>query len=291
MPSKILPTIGIIGGSGVYEMDGVRVLDERKIPTPFGDPSDAIVIAEVDGRPVAFLPRHGKGHRILPTELPVKANLWALKSLGVRNVISISAVGSLREEFAPRHFVVPDQIIDRTKARSQTFFGEGVVGHVSFADPFCEALSGRIHQAIAATGSVKAHRGSTYLCMEGPQFSTRAESRMYRSLGCGIIGMTAIPEAKLAREAELAYSMIAMVTDYDCWKEDEQAVSVEHVIGHMKANVATVRGCLPAILAAIPDDFASPAHEAAKFAIMTPHGMIPETTREKLKLFYGKYWS
>ena len=282
--------IGVIGGSGIYEIEGMSVIDEVKIKTPFGDPSDSLVRAQFEDREFIFLPRHGKGHRILPSDVNSKANLWALKSLGVENVISISAVGSLQEQYPPEDFVIPDQLIDRTRSRPNSFFGEGIVGHVSFAEPFCADLSKRIFDAIQSESKKGTHLGGTYVCMEGPLFSTKAESHLYRSWGCDIIGMTALPEAKLAREAEMAYATIGTVTDYDCWREDEAAVSVETVMKHVFSNVARIKILLPSILKAIPDDFSSPHHQAARFAIMTSPTLFPGPTREKLSLFYSKYW-
>ncbi len=282
---------GVIGGSGVYQLDGVKVLSEEAIETPFGKPSDKIIVAEVSGKRVAFLPRHGVGHRLTPTEVNSRANIYALKSLGVRNVLSISAVGSLQEQFHPQDFVIPDQIIDRTRHRIDTFFGEGIVGHVGFADPFCAALSQSVFTTLQGLRLNRVHQGGTYLCMEGTPFSTRAESHLYRSWGCSIIGMTAIPEAKLAREAEMAYATIAMVTDYDCWKVEEEAVTVETVIATMKQNVAVIKKALPKIFENIPNDFRSEAHHAAKNAIMTDPKTFPATTKKNLSLLYGKYWS
>jgi len=282
--------IGVIGGSGVYQVEGAKVLDEIKIDTPFGEPSDQIAIVDLGGRKCAFLPRHGKGHRYLPTEIPVRANFWALKSLGVSNVLAISAVGSLDENYAPEEFVIPNQIIDRTKFREQTLFGDGIAGHVSLADPFCFELSKIVADAIRKNSDVTVHEAVTYLCMEGPAFSTRAESHLYRHYSCGIIGMTAIPEAKIAREAEMAYSMIAMVTDFDCWREEEEAVNISEVMGHMKNNVAKIKNVLPSIIDAIPENFKSSAHSAAEYAIMTSLDLVPPKTKKNLEIFYGKYW-
>ncbi len=289
MDSKV--KTAIIGGSGVYEIEGIEVVSEEKIETPFGAPSDAIVIAKINNRNVAFLPRHGKGHRISPSEVNSKANLWALKSLGVNTIISVSAVGSLKEEFHPEDFVIPNQLIDRTRSRENSYFGDGIVGHVSFAEPFCPELSKILFHSIQKTRQVKIHKDTTYVCMEGPLFSTKAESHLYRSWGCGVIGMTALPEAKLAREAEIAYATIGMITDYDCWKEDEAAVSVETVMRHVKNNVEKIKKILPFVLESIPEDFQSPAHQAAQYAIMTRPDCFPKSTRQKLELFYSKYWN
>jgi len=282
--------IGVLGGSGVYQVDGAKVLDELSIDTPYGSPSDKISICEISGQPVAFLPRHGKGHRLTPSEVPVHANIWALKSLGVDSLLAISAVGSLKEEYAPCDFVIPNQIIDRTRLRKNSFFGNGLVGHIGFADPFCHSLSSNIYQTLKSAEVTKIHKEVTYLCMEGPAFSTRAESHMYRFFGCGIIGMTALPEAKLAREAEMAYAMIAMVTDYDCWREEEDAVNVAHVLEYMKKNGENLKKILPKIISNIPQDFKSEAHSAAQCALITSPELIPEDTKKKLDIFYGKYW-
>lgn len=282
---------GMIGGSGVYQIDGVRVIDEIQVETPFGNPSDEIIIANIEGENVAFLPRHGVGHRISPTELPVKANIWALKSLGVEKIISISAVGSLKEELTPKDFVIPDQIIDRTRNRDSSFFEDGIVGHIGFAEPFCMDLSKALIEA-AMLSKVKVHQKETLICMEGPAFSTKAESNLYRSWGAGIIGMTALPEAKLAREAEICYATIAMVTDYDCWREEEEAVTVEMVLKTMKTNVENAKKMIPDIIKILknqPTDCS--CGNAAQCAIMTSPDIIPEETKRKLELFYGKYWN
>ena len=233
------PTLGFMGGSGLYDMEGLANRREVEVETPFGDPSDLIVTGDLDGVAVAFLPRHGRGHRISPSELPVRANIYAMKQIGVRRLVSISAVGSLREELKPLDLVVPDQIIDRTRERPSTFFGDGLVAHVGFADPFCPALR---QQAInAASGETDVHDGGIYVVMEGPQFSTRAESEMHRSWGASVIGMTALPEAKLAREAEMCYATLAFVTDYDVWHEAEEDVSVELVVQNLMQNVQTAQ--------------------------------------------------
>jgi 5'-methylthioadenosine phosphorylase len=289
----IKANIGVIGGSGLYQMDDLTVLETVCVETPFGNPSDDIIVGTFDNRVnVAFLPRHGRGHRLLPTEVPSRANIWALKSLGVETVLSVSAVGSLAEAIEPRHFIIPDQIIDRTKSRSHTFFGEGVVGHVGFADPFCGELSKIAADACETTG-VHVHRGGTYVCMEGPLFSTRAESRLYRSWGAACIGMTALPEAKLAREAELCYATIAMATDYDCWHEED--VSVELVLEHMKHNIIHAKAAVKEAVLKIEAERERLAgcgcRSAAKFAIMTDRDRIPRETMHRLDLFYREYWS
>lgn len=282
--------VGIIGGSGVYEIDNVKVIEEFYPETPFGYPSDKIVIADLDGTAVAFLPRHGKGHRFLPTEVPVKANIYALKMLEVECIIAISAVGSLQEEIKPRDFVIPNQIIDRTKQRDLSFFGKGIVGHVSLADPFSKILSDYLYETVKKQNTVDVHKDITYLCMEGPLFSTKAESHLYRTWGCGIIGMTAIPEAKLAREAEIPYAMIAMSTDYDCWNEEEENVTVEMVMEHMMTNVKQVKSMLVEIVKDIPDLSQCFSKSAAQFAIITSKDKIPDTIKKELELLYGKYF-
>ena len=281
--------IGIIGGSGLYSMPGLTEVREERVTTPFGEPSDPLVFGTIEGRKVVFLARHGKGHRILPSELNFRANIYALKAAGVTSVLSISAVGSLKEEHKPTDFVIPDQFIDRTFARNATFFGEGVVGHVAFADPVCSLVVDTFAKACAEVGVV-GKRGGTYVCIEGPQFSTRAESRLYRSWGADVIGMTNLQEAKLAREAELSYATLAMVTDYDCWYEGHDDVTVEQVIAVMHQNSDNAQKVVAAAVRLMPEDLSSsPAQSAAKFAIMTDRGSIPEVTKEKLKVLFGKY--
>jgi 5'-methylthioadenosine phosphorylase len=282
--------IGIIGGSGLYNMDGLTDVTEVSIQTPFGDPSEVFALGTLEGRKVAFLARHGKGHRILPSELNFKANIYAMKSLGVTSILSVSAVGSLKEEHKPTDFVIPDQFIDRTFARSSTFFGEGVVGHIAFADPVCPIVSDVFAKACAEIGVV-GKRGGTYVCIEGPQFSTRAESNLYRSWGADIIGMTNLQEAKLAREAEISYATLAMVTDYDCWFEGHDSVTIEQIIAVMHQNSGNAQKVVKAAVRLMPTDLsASPAQTAAKFAIMTDRAAIPAATKAKLDLLYGKYW-
>ena len=285
-------TIGVIGGSGLYRMEGMTDVEEVVVQTPFGDPSDVITIGKVEGVPMAFLPRHGRGHRIMPTEIPVRANIWALKSLGVEWVIAVSAVGSLREHIAPRDLVIPDQLFDRTRSRVNTFYEGGIVVHCTFAEPFCSTLSGFLLQSAWELGDVKVHQGGTYVCMEGPLFSTKAESRIYRSWGMDIIGMTALPEAKLAREAELCYATIACATDYDCWHGSEESVTVEMVVGNLSANVANAQRILRSVAKKIPADRSSNTCEcphALETAIMTDRSKIPADVREKYKLLIGKY--
>jgi 5'-methylthioadenosine phosphorylase len=282
--------IGIIGGSGLYNMDGLSDITEVRVETPFGAPSEVFVLGTLEGRQVAFLARHGKGHRILPSELNFKANIYAMKSLGVTSILSVSAVGSLKEEHKPTDFVIPDQFIDRTFSRSATFFGDGVVGHIGFGDPVCAIVSDVFAKACAEVGVV-GKRGGTYVCMEGPQFSTRAESNLYRSWGADIIGMTNLQEAKLAREAEISYATLAMVTDYDCWREGHDDVTIEQVIAVMHQNSGNAQTVVKAAVRRMPADLsASPAQTAAKFAIMTDRAAIPAETKAKLDLLYGKYW-
>jgi len=282
--------IGIIGGSGLYNMDGLSDITEARVETPFGDPSEVFALGTLEGRKVAFLARHGKGHRILPSELNFKANIYAMKKLGVTSILSVSAVGSLKEEHKPTDFVIPDQFIDRTFARSSTFFGDGVVGHIGFGDPVCPIVSEVFAKACAEVGVV-GKRGGTYVCMEGPQFSTRAESNLYRSWGADVIGMTNLQEAKLAREAEISYATLAMVTDYDCWFEGHAAVTVEQIIAVMHQNSSNAQKVVKAAVRLMPADLsASPAQNAAKFAIMTDRAAIPAETKLKLDLLYGKYW-
>src|SRR6266567_2440470 len=284
--------IGVIGGSGLYRMEGMSDVEEIAVQTPFGDPSDVITVGKVEGVSMAFLPRHGRGHRISPTEIPVRANIWALKSLGVEWVISVSAVGSLREHIAPRDLVIPDQLFDRTKSRVNTFYEGGIVVHCTFAEPFCSTLSTLLLAAARELGDVKVHEGGTYVCMEGPLFSTRAESNVYRSWGMDIIGMTALPEAKLAREAEICYAVIACATDYDCWHESEESVTVEMVIGNLTANISNAQRILQQVAQRIPPSRSALACGCATSlatSIMTDPGLIPVDVRQKYDLLIGKY--
>ncbi len=281
--------IGIIGGSGLYGMPGLTEVREERVSTPFGEPSEVFALGELEGREVAFLARHGKGHRILPSELNFRANIYAMKALGVTSILSVSAVGSLKEEHKPTDFVIPDQFIDRTFARDATFFGEGVVGHVGFGEPVCPIVADTFRQACEEVGVV-GKLGGTYVCMEGPQFSTRAESNLYRSWGADVIGMTNLQEAKLAREAEISYATLAMVTDYDCWREGHDDVTVEQVVAVMHQNSGNASKVVKAAVRLMPRDLsASPAQTAAKFAIMTDRAMIPAATKEKLSVLFGKY--
>ena len=282
--------IGIIGGSGLYNMAGLTDVHEEAVETPFGSPSETFVLGTLEGRQVAFLARHGKGHRILPSELNFRANIYAMKKLGVSSILSISAVGSLKEEHKPTDFVIPDQFIDRTFDRHATFFGDGVVGHVAFGDPVCAMLTEVFEKACAEVGVV-GKRGGTYVCIEGPQFSTRAESNLYRSWGADVIGMTNLQEAKLAREAEISYATLAMVTDYDCWFEGHDAVTVEQVIAVMHQNSDNAQKVVKAAVRLMPKDLSdSPAQSAAQYAIMTDRAAIPQPTKDKLDVLFGKYW-
>ncbi|MBN1834403.1 MAG: S-methyl-5'-thioadenosine phosphorylase [Spirochaetales bacterium] len=279
----------VIGGSGLYQLKGARRLEEVEVPTPFGLPSDLITIVDIGGDPVAFLPRHGKGHRLLPTEVPSRANIWALKSLGVEQILSVSAVGSLQEQYRPGEFVICDQLIDRTRSRENSYFGEGVVGHVAFAEPYCEGMRQGIIQALGPL-ELTVHPRGTLVCMEGPPFSTRAESFLYRQWNADLIGMTSLPEAKLAREAEMCLAIIAMVTDYDCWKGAEESVSIDMVLEVMAGNTRHVQEALPAVLAALRTRDDCSCRHAAEHAIMTDPALIPYEVKRRLALFYGKYW-
>lgn len=284
--------VGVIGGSGLYALDGLSEVTIRDIPTPFGEPSDAIVSGLLHGKPVHFVPRHGKGHRLMPSEVNSRANIWALKSLGVTHLISVSAVGSLEEGCRPGDIVIPDSLIDRTsRQRAASFFGEGVVGHVTFADCYCPELRNTLARAIAASGTlVTVHGQGTYVCIEGPRFSTRAESRYYRSIGATVIGMTAMPEAVLAREAEMAYATLAFVTDFDCWHDTQEPVTVEAVLAVLSANVNKAKKVLDECIKLLPSASRNPLFEAARYAVMTDPKSIPVDTRRKLSLLYGKYW-
>lgn len=280
--------IGIIGGSGLYQMEGLENVEEVRVRTPFGDPSDVFTVGSLGGVPVAFLPRHGRGHRFLPTELPARANIYAFKELGVEHIISISAVGSLKEELAPLHLVVPDQIIDRTRSRVNTFFGDGIVVHVGFADPFCPDLSRALYGAAAEAGAT-VHQGGTLVVMEGPAFSTRAESDLYRSWGASIIGMTALPEAKLAREAEICYATLCCVTDYDCWRAGHEDVTIEMVVANLTQNIEVSKDVLRQVAGQVSSDRKCACATALETAIVTERSLIPRDTRERLSLLIGKY--
>ena len=280
--------IGVIGGSGLYGMERLDVLEERRLETPFGDPSDAFIIGELEGRRVAFLPRHARGHRLLPSELNYRANLYGMKVLGVEWVLSVSAVGSLRIEYPPRDIVVPDQFYDRTRHRADTFFGNGLVGHVSFGDPVCAELSGWMADGAEAAGAT-VHRGGTYVCMEGPQFSTRAESEEYRRRGFDVIGMTNLQEAKLAREAEMSYATLAMVTDYDCWHEEEDEVSSDAVMAVIHDNVRVAQEAIRQTVRRIPEGRTSPYRGILRHSLVTDPALVPEETRAALAPIVGPY--
>jgi len=280
--------IGIIGGSGLYSMPGFEAREEAALETPFGEPSDAYILGRLEGRRVAFLARHGRGHRISPSELNFRANIFGFKMLGAERILSLSAVGSLKEEHAPLDFVIPDQFFDRTRGRISTFFGGGVVAHISFADPVCPQLSKIVHGAAGEIG-INSKTGGTYLCMEGPAFSTRAESNVYRSWGMDVIGMTNLQEAKLAREAEICYVTIAMVTDYDCWHEAHDAVTVEQIIGTLRKNAENACRLVGKVVARMPGERTCKCGAALKHAIITDPRAIPAEAKEKLGLLIGKY--
>ena len=280
--------IGIIGGSGLYAMPGLTAVREERVETPFGEPSDAFVLGELEGRKVAFLARHGRGHRLLPSELNFRANIYAMKKLGVERIISVSAVGSLKEEHKPTDFVIPDQFIDRTHHRVSTFFGDGLVAHVAFGDPVCATVGKAVEAACAGEGVV-GKRGGTYVCMEGPQFSTRAESNLYRSWGADVIGMTNLQEAKLAREAEICYATVAMVTDYDCWREGHDDVTVDQIVAVLHQNAANAAKVVKAAVAAMPRERTCGCASALQFAILTDRKLIPAETKARLDLLVGKY--
>jgi 5'-methylthioadenosine phosphorylase len=280
--------IGIIGGSGLYSMPGFEAQREHVTETPWGKPSDPYIVGTLAGKQVAFLARHGRGHRIMPSELNFRANIWGFKQLGVERIISLSAVGSLKEEHKPLDFVIPDQFYDRTRGRISTFFGEGLVAHISFAHPICPQLTDVVYGACVRS-AVNASKGGAYLCMEGPAFSTYAESNVYRSWGMDVIGMTNLQEAKLAREAEICYVTIAMVTDYDCWHEEHEAVTVTDIINNLNQNAANACKVVHAAVAAMPDARACKCGSALAHALITDPKTVPEATRKKLELIVGKY--
>jgi len=283
------PAIGIIGGSGLYHIDGFDHVQEIHVETPFGPPSDAIMEGEFQGRRVCFLPRHGRGHRLLPTELNHRANLWALRSRNVRWIIAFTAVGSLREDFRPRDLVLPDQFYDRTSRREHhTFFGRGIVAHVAFGDPLSSGLREILREVITDLG-VPVHFGGTYVNMDGPAFSTRAESEINRKLGCDVVGMTNVPEAKLAREAEIALATVAMITDYDCWKVEEDPVAAEMVVGHLLSNAETAKRVIAAAVPRIPTEPTWPEHRALDAAIFTDRKLWPEETARQLEPILDRF--
>jgi len=282
------PQIGIIGGSGLYSMPGFEAHEERSIETPWGAPSDHYIVGRLAGKEVAFLSRHGRGHRISPSELNFRANIWGMKYLGVERILSLSAVGSLKLEHKPLDFVIPDQFVDRTRGRVSTFFGEGLVAHISFAHPICDQLA-HVAKGACDTVGVNAKLGGNYICMEGPAFSTLAESNLYRSWGMDVIGMTNLQEAKLAREAEICYTTIAMVTDYDCWHEDHDAVTVDQIIAVLNKNAENACKVVEAAVRAMPAKRECKCGSALSHALITDRKAIPEATKKKLELLVGKY--
>jgi 5'-methylthioadenosine phosphorylase len=285
MPER---TLGVIGGSGLYELPGLEAVERVHVATPFGAPSDDLVVGRLGGTRLAFLPRHGRGHRLLPTELNFRANIFAMKTLGVEWIVAVSAVGSLREEIAPGHVVVPDQFIDRTRQRASTFFGRGVVAHVAFADPVCPVLS-RAVAAAARAERATVHEGGVYVCMEGPQFSTRAESHLYRSWGAHVIGMTNLQEAKLAREAEICLATLALATDYDCWNTAHGDVVIEDILRVLAANVDLARRTVARVAGALPERAGCPCPTALANAIITDRAAIPADVRRELAPIAGRY--
>jgi 5'-methylthioadenosine phosphorylase len=280
--------IGIIGGSGLYVMPGFEAEQEMQLTTPFGEPSEKYVIGRLEGKSVAFLARHGRGHRISPSELNFRANIFGMKMLGVERIVSLSAVGSLKEEHAPLDFVIPDQFFDRTQGRASTFFSNGIVAHISFSDPVCPQLASAVHNSALQSG-IRTKRGGTYLCMEGPAFSTRAESNIYRSWGMDVIGMTNLQEAKLAREAEICYVTIAMVTDYDCWHHEHAAVTVDEIISNLTKNAENACKLVRRVVATMPDARTCRCGSALKHALITDRAAMPEVIGEKLGLLIAKY--
>ena len=280
--------IGVIGGTGLYDIEGLTDIEEVDIDTPFGKPSDAITIGRLEGAGIAFLPRHGKGHRISPSELPVRANIYALKSLGVEQVIAVNSAGSFKQEIKPGHLLIPDQIIDRTRWRVSSFFGDGIVAHIPFAEPFCSKLSQVLYQSAQAAGATVYPKG-TFVVMEGPAFSTRAESQLYRSWGADLIGMTALPEAKLAREAEICYAVIGCVTDYDSWMERSEPVTVEAILSVLRRNIDTAKKIIKLAVSKLPGKRNCGCATALETAIMTDPKLIPAGQKKKLDLLIGKY--
>ena len=280
--------IAVIGGSGLYDIEGFTDREELDINTPFGKPSDTIVVGKLEGVGVAFLPRHGRGHRILPTEVPSRANIYALKSLGVERIIGINSVGSLKEKYQPGSLLIPDQLIDRTRSRISTFFGEGIVAHIPFGEPFCPVLSQVVYRAAQAVGTT-VHQGGTCVVMEGPAFSTKAESFLYRSWGADVIGMTALPEAKLAREAEICYAIIACVTDYDCWHERHEAVTAEIILRVQRENIDTAKRIITLAVGRIPEERDCFCAAALSTAIVTASDLMPAEQKKKLDLLIGRY--
>ncbi len=283
--------IGIIGGSGFYEMEGLSDVEEITVDTPFGKPSDAFLLGTLEGVRVAFLARHGRGHRLLPTELPFRANIYAMKLLGVERIISVSAVGSLQEKYAPLDIVIPDQFFDRTRHRPSTFFGDGIVAHISFADPVCPVVSDALERAARQIEGLRVHRGGTYVCIEGPAFSTKAESHVYRAWGMDVIGMTNVQEAKLAREAEICYATLALVTDYDCWHPDHDSVTVEMVLDYLARNTANARRIVRTAVGLLKEATGTcRCPSALRHAIQTDRAVIPPETVKRLSAILKKYF-
>ncbi len=282
--------IGVIGGTGLYDIEGMTDIEEVEINTPFGKPSDTITIGKLEGVGIAFLPRHGRGHRISPTEIPVRANIYALKSLGVEHIIAVSSAGSFKQEIKPGHLVIPDQLIDRTRSRVNTFFGEGIVTHIPFAEPFCPTLCQVLYESAKEAGA-SVHPRGTFVVMEGPVFSTRAESRLYRSWGADLIGMTALPEAKLAREAEICYAIIGCVTDYDSWMERSEPVTIDAILNVLRQNIDTAKKIIKLAVNRIPEKRNCGCATALEGAIVTDPELIPAEQKKKLNLLIGKYIS
>src|SRR5579884_2223155 len=284
-------TIGVIGGSGLYAMADLKDVEEVSVDTPFGKPSDSFIIGTLDGVRVAFLPRHGRGHRLLPTELPFRANIYGMKQLGVERILSASAVGSLNENHKPLDITIPDQFIDRTRGRQKesTFFGDGLVAHIAFANPVCHELGDALEEAGKSLNTVTIHRGGTYVCMEGPAFSTKAESNLYRSWGADLIGMTNLQEAKLAREAEICYATLALVTDFDCWHPEHEAVTIDQIVAVLHQNAENAGKVVKAAVAAMPRDRSCACATALQHAVLTDRKKIPAATKKKLNLLVGKY--
>ncbi len=280
--------VGVIGGTGLYEIEGMTDVREVHVDTPFGDPSDNFVVGKLGGTGVAFLPRHGRGHRILPGEIPARANIYALKSMGVERIIAINSCGSFKEELKPGELLVPDQVIDRTRGRISTFFGDGVVVHVSFADPFCPELSRFLYQCAKEAGA-DVHMGGTYIAMEGPAFSTRAESRLYKAWGADVVGMTVLPEAKLAREAEICYASICCITDYDSWREKEAGITADVIVGYMKKNIAMAKQIVKLAVAKLPSRRQCDCLTALQTAILTAPAIMTLEQKKKFDLLIGKY--
>lgn len=281
--------LAVIGGSGIYDLEALTDVEELNLTSPFGNPSDSIVVGTLQGKRIAFLPRHGRGHRLTPSEVPYRANIWVLKSLGVERIISISACGSMRKRYRPRDIVVPEQIYDNTKRRAYSFFGEGLVAHVSFAEPFCPHLRGLLAEAVTASGA-RVHVGGTFLTIEGPRFSTRGESRVFRSWGVDIIGMTAVPEAQLAREAEICYATMAHITDYDVWHKEEEPVTVQMLIDNLTANAALSKRTIAALVPMLTDDRPCECGSALATAVITRRDLVPPETVERLRPILAKYF-